>query len=73
MEVQQWLNKADNQIKWVLNKMPKSDDKQVANMSPGGDVESKTISTRASLSIQLHLLQDFRIWPEYLGLKKLYV
>ena len=26
-------NKADNQIKWVLNKMPKSDDKQVANMS----------------------------------------
>ena len=21
-------NKADNQIKWVLNKMPKSDDKQ---------------------------------------------
>ena len=57
-------NKADNQIKWVLNKMPKSDDKQVANMS----LEEMSKANNF-LSIQLHLLQDFRIWPNISDLR----
>ena len=61
-------NKADNQIKWVLNKMPKSDDQQVANMSLE-EMSKANNSTRAFLSIQLHLLQDFRIWPNISDLR----
>ena len=49
-------NKADNQIKWVLNKMPKSDDKQVANMS----LEEMSKANN---------FQDFRIWPNISDLR----
>lgn len=61
-------NKADNQIKWVLNKMPKSDDKQVANMSL--EEMSKANNFHKSFpQYSVTLLQDFRIWPNISDLR----
>lgn len=65
-------NKADNQIKWVLNKMPKSDDKQVANMS----LEEMSKANNFHKSFPQYSVTPLTGLPhlaEYLGLKKLYV
>ena len=65
-------NKADNQIKWVLNKMPKSDDKQVSNMS----LEEMSKANNFHKSFPQYSVTPLTGLPhlaEYLGLKKLYV
>ena len=65
-------NKADNQIKWVLNKMPKSDDQQVANMS----LEEMSKANNFHKSFPQYSVTPLTGLPhlaEYLGLKKLYV
>ena len=65
-------NKTDNQIKWVLNKMPKSDDKQVANMS----LEEMSKANNFHKSFPQYSVTPLTGLPhlaEYLGLKKLYV
>ena len=65
-------NKADNQIKWVLNKMPKSDGKQVANMS----LEEMSKANNFHKSFPQYSVTPLTGLPhlaEYLGLKKLYV
>ena len=65
-------NKADNQIKWVLSKTPKSDDKQVANMS----LEEMSKANNFHKSFPQYSVTPLTGLPhlaEYLGLKKLYV